>query len=55
MNLTVAFDWKVAVALGATIVAFYLVKKMDTATVATVSTTLADTCRELADTQKSSR
>ncbi len=53
MNLTVAFDWKVAVALGATIVAFYLVKKMDSATVEKVSTSLADACREFAGAQSS--
>lgn len=53
MDLTFAIDWKVAVALGATAVAVLLVEKMDSVAVESVSTILADACRELAIAEKS--
>lgn len=48
MDVTFAIDWKVAVALGATAVAVLLVEKMDASAVESVSTILAEACRELA-------
>ena len=55
MNLTIAFDWRVAVALGATAVAVLLVNKLDAAAAEKVSTCLADACKEFAGTQKSAQ
>ena len=51
MNLTIAFDWRVAVALGATAVAILLVNKLDEAAAKEVSTALADACKEFASVQ----
>lgn len=48
MDVTLVFDWKVAAALGATAVAILLVEKMDSSAAGSVSTILADACRELA-------
>lgn len=53
MNLTVAIDWKVTVALGATAVAILLVRKLDATAAEKVSTCLADACKEFAGAQKS--
>lgn len=48
MNFSVAIDWKLVAAIGATAVGIIFAVKMESAVVERVSTHIADACKEYA-------